>query len=30
MQALLAAAGRRRAGGMELYFIVVDEDIAAD
>jgi UbiD family decarboxylase len=27
MQALLAAAGRRRAGGMERYFIVVDEDI---
>src|SRR6516164_8190973 len=27
MQALLAAVGRRRPGGMERYFIVVDEDI---
>jgi UbiD family decarboxylase len=27
MQALLAAAGRRRPGGMERYFVAVDEDI---
>jgi UbiD family decarboxylase len=27
MQALLAATGRRRIGGMERYFVVVDEDI---
>ncbi|MGA4843621.1 UbiD family decarboxylase [Streptomyces sp. G45] len=27
MAALLAAAGRRRPGGMERYFVVVDEDI---
>ncbi|MFI8434710.1 UbiD family decarboxylase [Streptomyces sp. NPDC079020] len=27
MHALLAAAGRRRTGGMERYFVVVDEDI---
>jgi UbiD family decarboxylase len=27
MQALLAAAGRRRSGGMERFFVVVDEDI---
>jgi UbiD family decarboxylase len=27
MQALLAAAGRRRAGGMERYFVAVDDDI---
>jgi UbiD family decarboxylase len=26
-QALIAAAGRRRSGGMERYIIVVDEDI---
>jgi UbiD family decarboxylase len=24
---LLAAAGRRRAGGMERYFVAVDDDI---
>lgn len=27
MHALLAAAGRKRTGGMERYFVVVDEDI---
>lgn len=27
MQALLAAAGRKRTGGMDRYFVVVDEDI---
>jgi UbiD family decarboxylase len=27
MQALIAAVGRRRIGGMERYFVVVDEDI---
>ncbi|MBF6568814.1 MAG: UbiD family decarboxylase [Candidatus Binataceae bacterium] len=27
MQALVASAGRRRIGGMERYFVVVDEDI---
>ncbi|MFJ9362789.1 UbiD family decarboxylase [Nocardia sp. NPDC101769] len=27
MHALLAAAGRKRSGGMERYFVVVDEDI---
>ncbi|MEU7581463.1 UbiD family decarboxylase [Streptomyces sp. NPDC041068] len=27
MAALVAAAGRRRSGGMERYFVVVDEDI---
>lgn len=27
MHALMAAAGRKRTGGMERYFVVVDEDI---
>ncbi|MFE6664939.1 UbiD family decarboxylase [Streptomyces sp. NPDC057697] len=27
MHALIAAAGRKRTGGMERYFVVVDEDI---